>query len=697
MQLNIPEIFNKLAFPHFYSGAEINVIKKGFSSDFLNICLAFADTYEVGMSSSGLRINYHLLNSFEGINAERVFMPHRENLELFQKRDLFSLESRKSISEFDLLAFSLMSELNYTNLLWMLKLGRIPVLTADRDSAHPLIMAGGMATLNPEPLVPFIDFFALGEAEAIWPQILPLLLEFKRGKIQRADLLEKLQKFDGIYCGKLVKRKKTGRFVVPEVSAIKKKQVMQSFSADNSLWSEIVPLGKTVFNRLSIELMRGCVQSCRFCQARSYYAPVRVNPSQQTIQQMQFALEATGHTDISLGALSCGDYPFLSDLLRQIKKCFSSGTSFSFPSLRPVTLNSEMLQLLVDFRKTGITLAIEAGSERLRSLLNKNFATEEIFQALKLMTEHGWKKLKIYFMLGIPAEEVSDIEQSVALINEIKRVLKTMRIAYDIHLSFSPFVPKPHTPLQWAEFGPLSKIEEHVKILKRELLKDRRVKADFHSPLRAMVETILARGDIEVANLLLAVFNQGECFTGWENYFQGEIWKAALQNFSFQHYLEKIPVEQPLPWDFIQTNYKKNYLLAEYEKSLSFEKTPSCLQRDCTSCKGCFQPVKKTLFEKSALAETELILKTVTDSDEEIPVWIFYKKKNLLRYFSHLVMIEYLERILRRSGIALSYTAGFHAHLKMSCLDPLPVGAESEMEVVEVFLKEKLLEICCSD
>ncbi len=350
----------------------------------------------------------------EGVYAERSFLPERANLKVFQRHGfpLFSLESKMPLQRFDLVGFSLLSELNFTNVLQVLDLALLPLQAAARP-AGPLVAAGGMATVNPEPLADFIDFFALGDGELIFPDLVQVLRQARCGGWPKEKTLRHLASLESIYVPRLYPLEPRGFFLVPNLGKKRvRKRLLPDLGRARDEAAEIVPIGQTVFNRLTVEIARGCGQCCRFCQARSYYAPFRPKEPAATLEFIGRALGATGYEAFSLSSLSSGDYPWLADLLERLPALMAPGISFSVPSLRPATLSPELLATLMRFRRTGLTIVAEAGSERLRRVINKDVENREIFRAVELALEHRWQRVKMYFMLGLPTETDRDIEES---------------------------------------------------------------------------------------------------------------------------------------------------------------------------------------------------------------------------------------------------------------------------------------------
>jgi radical SAM family uncharacterized protein len=684
--MNAQELLARLQNPQAYIGREINSCRDGFDRSNINVCLVFPDTYAIGMSHSGLKILYHLLNGMDGVHAERAFLPEPENLAVFKESGvgLFSLENRVALKDFDLIGFSLASELNFTNVLQVLDLSGLPLLSAQRQEGLPLVAAGGIAVANPEPLRAIIDLFAFGDGEALFPDLIAVMKKARENKLRRQQVLQSLAALEGVYVPSLVPLKQVGRFLVPDLGGRKiVKRICPDLNRLPAETREIVPICEVVFNRLNVEIARGCPQNCRFCQAKSYYAPFRARDLELTVDFIGNALAQTGFESFSLSSLSSGDYPYLRELLGRIPALIRPDISFSIPSLRPSTLTEDLLATLARFRKTGLTIVPEAGSERLRRVLNKHVTDAEIFQALDFAWRHRWQKVKMYFMLGLPGEGMDDIEAIAALLEKILAQARSRRAAATIHVSFSSFVPKPHTPLQWAGREDAGSLEEKIAYLKNRLKRYKNLDLDFHSPQLGIIETILARGDARVGELLLEVFRAGEAYTAWDAHFHFPVWEKWIGAEAGSDYLAALPPATVLPWDFVQLNFNRDYLAAEYVRALSAQETAECSHQDCAACAGC-SFAKKT-FPATAPAPLAVVSPPPAPASYR-RLRIHYQKTGDLRYLSHLALMQYIERLLRKSGLLFKYSEGFHPRIKMASLPPLPVGAQGFAELVEVFV-----------
>ncbi len=689
MNSKFREILYKINNPQVYTGREINVIKKEYNPNSLNICLIFPDTYEIGMSHYGLKILYHFLNQFPEVNAERCFLPGKESIRVFRESGLplFSIENKIPLKQFDLLSFSLLSEMNYTNVLQVLDMAGIPLKSSDRTRSNPLVAAGGISVCNPEPLREFIDFFGIGDGEVLFPDIIEVFQNARVNNLSRTTILKELDSKAGIYVPVLYPVRKNGSFWLPDMGSKKiKKRVFKPIDEAFPDENIIVPISNVIFNRLDVEIARGCRQTCRFCQAKSYYAPFRSKSITKSIDFIKKALRKTGFESFSLSSLSSGDYPGIEELLEAIPGIIPPCTDLSISSLRPSALSYQLLATMAKFRKTGITIVPEAGTPRLRKVINKNVSNEEIFRAIDTTLKNNWKQIKLYFMTGLPTETPEDVRAIIELIEEILGYARHRGKKIRIHVSISSFIPKPHTPFQWSQREDLDSLLAKTEILKAGLKKYRNLQYDFHSARRGIVETILSRGDYRAGELIYRAFRAGEIFSAWDTHFHYSNWEPLIKSLKLNEFLSEIKSDQPLPWDHIQINYHKEHLLEEYHKSKSGQSTPPCQDQQCRICQGCSFPEKKPLPTKA-----NPLLK-ISPETEPIPnrqynrVRVFYEKSGDFRFFSHLSMIKYIERLMRKAGIPYQCTEGFHPRIKASFPPPLPVYARGLNEVMELFV-----------
>lgn len=708
MNIKTQDFIKKLVNPQVYTGREINAIRKdpAKQKDLIRVCLVFPDKYEIGMSHYGLIILYHLLNRMENVAAERCFLPNKESIGIFKQQNmpLFSLESKLPLKEFDIIGISLLSEMNFTNVLQVLDLAQVPLLGSERNHRFPLVAAGGISAVNPEPLRRFIDVFAIGDGESLFPDIISEVAAAKEKKMTRTDLLKQLDRVKSLYVPSLYPPVKKGRFFTPDLPQGKiKKRVYHQLDKLPEQDRVIVPITNVVFNRLNVEIARGCPQNCRFCQAKSYYAPYRTRSLEHNIRHISEGITQTGFEAFSLSTLSTGDYPQLDPLLQLIPDIIklTPGVSFSLSSMRPSTLSDRLLATIAQYKRTGITIVPEAGTQRLRNVLNKDVSDDEIFQAVDMALRNRWQKIKVYFMLGLPTETMEDIDGIVQMIRKMVDMSRAAKQKIKIHASFSPFVPKPQTPLQWAAREPLEKLIEKTRYIKEELRPIlRTLDLDFHEPRNSIVETVMARGDDRVGDLLLNAFHKGQIFSAWDHDFDYETWAEMIfdPENSYREFLEEIPTDQTLPWDFLEVNFTAGYMREEYAKALSAEATPSCSRMTCSDCNGCTYMMKRLAQESPDLLEqkVEALRKEIASAREKTDhinfrkIRVIYEKTGDFALFSQLTLNQYLERLIRRAGITFKCSKGFTPRIRMASLPALSVFAQSRSEVVELFVDDTL-------
>ncbi len=692
--MNPEQLFLHLQNPHHYSGKEINRSKKPFSDQNINICLVFPDVYEIGMSHQGIKLLYRLLNNLPDVNAERCFLPDIQSIPAFKEHDvaLFSLENRKSINEFDLVAFSLLSELNFTNVLAVLDLAKIPFKSEERKGL-PIIAGGGISVINPEPLRNFIDFFAFGDGEFLFPNIVNLFLRNKKRGSDKEQLLSELNALPGFYVPRFFPVKKDGLFFVPETKGktIYKQSIPELHAEEDDQTPEIVPVGQVVFDRLDLEVARGCPNKCRFCQARQYYAPFRINNGARILEQINKKLKSTGFDTLSLASLSTGDHPELQYILSEIDNVLPPCTAFSFPSLRPRTLSDQMLKKVSQYRRTGLTLVPEAGSERLRRVIGKEVTEEEILSAAENALHNGWQRIKLYFMIGLPTETDEDILAIVDIIEKILDLARRVQKKVELTLSFSTFVPKPHTPFQWAPRLSLEESKRRLSLIKSRLKTTRNIKLDFHSFEKGLIETILSRGDCRVGHLLEDAYASGELFTAWDISFHPETWLKLIEKHRLSFMLDRISTDTNLPWSFLQINQTMDVLKREYNAAQSIDLHSLCTEGKCNECRRCLS-VLDYKPDPDHISDTphHIEIRCAPSSQNFYRYRIFFKKTGDFRYFPHLALQKYIERIIRISGLPFCYSEGFHPRIKISMLPPLPVFAESMCECIEFSQTEDL-------
>lgn len=568
--------------PARYIGEEWNVSRKDFQGAGIKFALCFPDLYEVGMSNLGIRIIYGVLNSMADITCERFFScgPDLEKILRSSSNEILSLESKKPLKDFDIIGFSLGSELDYTNVLNILDLGNIPLRSKDRDNAYPLVIAGGPSALNPEPMHEFFDLFLIGEAEDFLLEFIETYRKHKQDyrafKISKQDLLFSFSKLQGVYVPDFyeVNYNAEGRIEAfrPKIEAVPpkiKKRFVKDFNSSYFPKDWLVPYIQTIHDRVTIEIMRGCPNRCSFCQAKSQYYPLRVRSIENILDIAKTSYERTGYEEVSLAGLSVSDYPKVENLIRELIDAFKANcVSVSLPSIKAKAQIGELIHMLAIIKKTGLTFAPEAGSQRLRNILQKDFDEREFFKMLADSYACGYQHVKLYFMIGIPFENREDLDGIIDLsirVSELRKKIKN--ISAQVNVSINTLIPKPHTSFQWFAMEGQEDIRKKQGYLK-DKARNRRLRLNFHNRNMSFLEAVLSRGDRRLARVVSLAFKKGARFDAWGNYFNFELWSDAFKESGLDpnFYLKERAQDDIFPWDFIDTGISKKLFLEEFNK-----------------------------------------------------------------------------------------------------------------------------------
>ncbi|MBW2646092.1 MAG: TIGR03960 family B12-binding radical SAM protein [Deltaproteobacteria bacterium] len=688
--------------PSRYLGSETYAIRKDPEKIRLRFALVFPDLYDIGMSYLGSKILYHILNSKKEIAAERVFVPG-EDMEAQMRAQgvpLLSLETRTPLAEFDIIGVSLLYELSYTSILTILDLAGIPFYAKERNSSHPIVIAGGPCAFNPEPVADFFDAIVVGDGEEVICELTDVWMEWKKSGQDREALLKRWSEINGVYVPSLFESATDAngfQVLTPLHSGydVVKKRLVSDLNQVSFPDHPVIPFGNPVHDRLSLEVARGCTRGCRFCQAGMIYRPVRERSPENLLDLTDRALSATGYEDLSLLSLSTGDYGSILPLLQSLMmRCEPEKTAVSLPSLRVETLTPELMEQIKKVRKTGFTVAVEAGSQRLRNVINKNNTEQDLLDAVENAFKLGWNVIKLYFMIGLPTETEEDIEEIVSLVRRLQRIKGPAKRRGSINVSVSTFIPKPHTPFQWSPQLSMAESDARLRWL-REKLQGRKIKFKWHNPKMSILEGLFARGDRRLSNLLVNAYGLGCRLDGWSDRLRYDLWEKAIEqsNVEIDFYTTRTrSLDEPLPWDHIDSMVTKDYLKDEWHKALQQASTADCRTGECNLCGVCdHADIKPVTFHEDEINHHRIEEKggKVQDAQAYKKLRVSYSKRGEAKYFSHLELMQIFKRAFRRARIPLKYSEGFHPMPKISFETALPVGIESVEEQLVVTVDAK--------
>lgn len=650
--------------PIRYTGGEYNItIKRNPAA---RVGLVFPEIYELGMSNLGIKIVYHLFNREHNIQCERVFAPWPDFGRKLKEHDItpYGLETKTPITDFDLLGFSLQSELCYTNVLYILDLASIPFKAADRDSRHPILIAGGPATLNPRPLAQVFDAFVIGDAEPVVREIVKILNDTtKKNKTQRLQELSRLQ---GIW--------------VPALHGTDlriRKSIAPLLDEESLPFPPLLPICSITHDRYVVEVMRGCTWGCRFCQSGYANRPLRIRPESDILRAVERGVRQTGWEEISLLSFSILDYPDLLNLIRKLNEILKRRmVSISLPAMRGELFTEDLAVLLREIKKSGLTFAPETASEKLRNRLNKSFSNDRLINSIDTAYRLGWKQVKLYFMIGLPFEQDDDIKE----INKLSRMILKTCPSGSIKLSLSAFVPKPHTPFESVEFAAIDELE--AKIDRIRSTKRRRLEVKYQSPQVSYIEAVLSRADERIFPVIQEVYNKGSIFEEWREGFDFSRWQDSFQKYDIDP-REYLKARESYPWDIIDTGVTKEFLQKEFHRSRLGLVTENCFYKKCTHCGACDGNGHKHHESQDKYLGVE---QEPRRAGQQIMYRVKYSVGEPFRYASHLDIARTVYRALRRTELPIKFTQGFSPIPKVSFCPPKSVGQTSKGEFFDIYL-----------
>lgn len=599
LQYKLDQLLKRVEKPGRYIGGEINSARKDPNSADANFAFAFPDIYEIGMSYLGLQILYHELNKRENIFCQRVFAPAVDMEKLMREEDvpLMTLEAKMPLREMDIVGFTLQYEMSFTTVLNMLNLAKLPVFAAERNENDPLVIAGGPCAFNPEPLTDFIDVFLIGDGEELLPAFVEKYIDCKKKSMAKADCLRELSKLQGVYVPSLYDVKYNDDGTIKELCKLYEeaplpvtRAILPSIEETDFPVNPIIPMVEAVHDRAVTETFRGCTRGCRFCQAGMIYRPVRERSKERILQLAKTQLENTGHDELSLLSLSTSDYSCFEELATElIDYTKKENVSLSLPSLRIDKFAFDVLNKIQEYKKSGLTYAPEAGTQRLRDVINKGVTEKDIYESIEQALELGWKHIKLYFMIGLPTETYEDLDGIVEIAKNIKelnyKVNGPKGGRFNLTVSVSNFVPKAHTPFQWEAQNTAEEFADKHNYL-AERLKIKGVTFNYHDNTTSAYEAVFARGDRRCGKLLYEAFRAGCKFDGWTEHFKPEAWETAFERSGIDkdfYTTRKREFDEILPWDIVDSGISKRFLINEAQKAVKEEITPDC-RNGCTGC-----------------------------------------------------------------------------------------------------------------
>ncbi len=692
--------------PGRYLGHEYNSVQKEWLQTTVHFAMVFPDLYEIGMSHQGLQILYHIINNEDHMLAERCYCPDldAEKILCANKRGITCLESTHPLKKFDVIAITLPYELCYTNILTILNVAGIPFYAKERDSSYPLLIGGGAGSFNPEPVADFFDAILLGDGEEAILDIGNLLAELKPDQPGKDDLLNHLSKIAGLYIPSHFQPEYDDRGHIRAVNKISGKKdtvtrrVLKGINRIDHLLHPIVPNAKTIHDRLGIEVARGCTRGCRFCQAGITYRPVREREPQKVLDLARHGIADSGFDELALLSLSTGDYSCLEQTLPSLMDSFADNyVSIAMPSMRVGTLTPTIMDQIKRVRKTGFTLAPEAGSERLRRVINKGITEEDLITTCRDAFSLGWKVIKFYFMIGLPSETDEDIKAIIDLVKKtiIERNKGQAKGKKQINVSVGTFVPKPHTPFQWERQLSERESADTIQQLRNNLPK-KGCNFKYHSPKLSYLEGVFSRGDRRLSRLIARAWHDGARLDGWDEHFNLERWQeaAASCKLDLNDYLRRRDPDEILPWHHLQTGVSQQFLKDELVRAKKEAYTPDCRYHGCQKCGLCdFKTLAPVVYNRLGKVAADVDITKNIPAEKRVDMarqkneeqghfkyMVHYSRTGGICYLGHLEILQVVFRSLRRAKIVTNFSQGFNPSPKISFSPALPVGTESLAE-----------------
>jgi len=716
----LDEILPGVQKPTRYLGIERNLVRKPWDEVDVRVALAFPDAYEIGMSHQGTRILYHLINRRDDALAERTFAPMPDMAEALRgaRLSLYTLETYRVVADFDIVGISLQSELNYINIPYLLDLSGITRRAADRKQSEPIVIGGGPCTANPEPVADFFDAILIGDGEAAIDEILDTVRDHRAEAVDRKEILRHLADIEGVYVPSLYRwhnavedRPARWETLAEEVPFPVKRVWVDQLDSNDQPESVIVPYADVIQDRLGMEIMRGCTQGCRFCQAGYWYRPVREHDPKVVLDRMQRQVAETGFEEVGLLSLSTADYSQVEPLVYNLAQCLhDQRVSISLPSLRADAFSVGLAEAVSRVRKSGFTFAPETGSDRLRRVINKTFTNAEMVRAAEAAFSKGWSLIKVYAMIGLPTETDDDLEELARLTEDIlaagRRVTGGRKI--QVKVSAGCYVPKAWTPFQWQPYAGVEELRRRIALLKQRFRRIRGARLTWSDPAEAALESILSRGDRGLSTAIERAHDLGAVFDGWTDYINLDAWRRALDDtgVDVDRELAERALSDTLPWDLIDAGVRKGYLKGEWRRALREAETEDCKWGHCYRCgiPGDGEDTQLASTTLPVLGEAlpeadrpkaaayrlrpEPRTPPSVEERQQPPVHRRYRfvfsKRGDARWLSHRQLMDALERMIRAAQLPVRYTEGFNPHIRLSMGPALPVGFEGLAETFDI-------------